>query len=219
MIRSNFKIRIHCLIENNPLYGICVPLPFECKLCWVKTTVYYGLYMSTVVDEDDEGDRVTVCSDEELVAMMSYVRELGGGSLRSYRMFLCQVVCLLTKMKVKCLLSLLYYSANGDTNIMSEHCLYAYSLKVSEVNDVMYMYMILQVNTLGIPPSLNGLCVYNTSFLSLLSSQLLPNPHHFVPSYYTPMQFRMAGRRKARIRSIAIEFAPLLFVLEGTENC
>jgi len=31
------------------------------------------VYICVYVDEDEDGDRITVCSDEELTAMLSYV--------------------------------------------------------------------------------------------------------------------------------------------------
>lgn len=56
----------------NPL-----PTAFECKST-ESGFVYLSTNMEFVcclcLDEDEEGDRITVCSDEELMAMIAYVR-------------------------------------------------------------------------------------------------------------------------------------------------
>ena len=37
------------------------------------STIIFLLHVWFVIDEDEDGDRITVCSDEELAAMLSYV--------------------------------------------------------------------------------------------------------------------------------------------------
>lgn len=55
----------------NPL-----PTAFECKFTesgFVRLSANME-FVGPVLDEDEEGDRITVCSDEELLAMIAYVR-------------------------------------------------------------------------------------------------------------------------------------------------